>query len=138
MKRPDSGTAKPITDLEKEPHKTFIFPEAIFTAVTAYQNQLVSVSLCFSLPLSFHSLRCSSSFCFSLCFFYSTGACSDVHRLRSPWDPSFSVIVSCPPTKDYKLKLLSYCLIWHCLYLDEAREFMIGIIRFPKRFYLYL
>ncbi|XP_031368976.1 T-box transcription factor TBX20-like isoform X1 [Apis dorsata] len=44
VKRPDSGTAKPITDLEKEPHKTFIFPEAIFTAVTAYQNQLVSVS----------------------------------------------------------------------------------------------
>ncbi|KAK1132439.1 hypothetical protein K0M31_013825 [Melipona bicolor] len=41
VKRPESGTAKPITDLEKEPHKTFIFPEAIFTAVTAYQNQLV-------------------------------------------------------------------------------------------------
>lgn len=31
-----------ITDLQKEEHKTFIFPEAIFTAVTAYQNQLVS------------------------------------------------------------------------------------------------
>ena len=45
MKRPESGTAKPITDLEKEPHKTFIFPEAIFTAVTAYQNQLVSLAL---------------------------------------------------------------------------------------------
>ncbi|EGI66888.1 T-box transcription factor TBX20, partial [Acromyrmex echinatior] len=40
VKRPDSGTTKPIVDLEKEPHKTFIFPEAIFTAVTAYQNQL--------------------------------------------------------------------------------------------------
>lgn len=32
-----------ITDLQKEEHKTFIFPEAIFTAVTAYQNQLVSI-----------------------------------------------------------------------------------------------
>lgn len=31
-----------ITDLQKEEYKTFIFPEAIFTAVTAYQNQLVS------------------------------------------------------------------------------------------------
>lgn len=58
VKRPDSGSAKPITDLEKEPHKTFIFPEAIFTAVTAYQNQLVSVSLRLSPPLLFfHSLR---------------------------------------------------------------------------------
>lgn len=37
----DSGLH--ITDLQKEEHKTFIFPEAIFTAVTAYQNQLVSV-----------------------------------------------------------------------------------------------
>lgn len=45
VKRPDSGAAKPIMDLEKEPHKTFIFPEAIFTAVTAYQNQLVSFTL---------------------------------------------------------------------------------------------
>lgn len=32
-----------ITDLNKEEHKTYIFPEAIFTAVTAYQNQLVSL-----------------------------------------------------------------------------------------------
>ena len=34
-----------ITDLDKEEHKTFIFPEAIFTAVTAYQNQLVSANI---------------------------------------------------------------------------------------------
>ncbi|XP_015592652.1 T-box transcription factor TBX20 [Cephus cinctus] len=33
---------EPITDLHKEEHKTFIFPEAIFTAVTAYQNQLIT------------------------------------------------------------------------------------------------
>ncbi|XP_015509246.1 T-box transcription factor TBX20-like isoform X1 [Neodiprion virginianus] len=32
----------PITDLQHEEHKTFIFPEAIFTAVTAYQNQLIT------------------------------------------------------------------------------------------------
>ncbi|XP_043275573.1 T-box transcription factor TBX20-like [Venturia canescens] len=31
-----------ISDLSKEEHKTFIFPEAIFTAVTAYQNQLIT------------------------------------------------------------------------------------------------
>lgn len=42
VKRPDSGSMDPIVDLELEPHKTFVFPEAIFTAVTAYQNQLVS------------------------------------------------------------------------------------------------
>ncbi|XP_071649950.1 uncharacterized protein [Temnothorax longispinosus] len=36
----DSGSQ--ITDLQKEEHKTFIFPEAIFTAVTAYQNQLIT------------------------------------------------------------------------------------------------
>ena len=35
----------PVTDLESELHRTFVFPETIFTAVTAYQNQLVS-SLC--------------------------------------------------------------------------------------------
>ncbi|XP_034945676.1 T-box transcription factor TBX20-like isoform X2 [Chelonus insularis] len=42
VKRPDSGAKDPIEDLEREPHKTFIFPEAIFTAVTAYQNQLIT------------------------------------------------------------------------------------------------
>ncbi|XP_074112037.1 uncharacterized protein LOC141535803 isoform X2 [Cotesia typhae] len=42
VKRPDSGAKDPIEDLEREPHKTFVFPEAIFTAVTAYQNQLIT------------------------------------------------------------------------------------------------
>ncbi|CAH0557744.1 unnamed protein product [Brassicogethes aeneus] len=32
----------PITDLEQEQYKTFIFPETVFTAVTAYQNQLIT------------------------------------------------------------------------------------------------
>lgn len=38
--RPE-GSNHPITDIEKEKYRTFIFPETIFTAVTAYQNQLV-------------------------------------------------------------------------------------------------
>lgn len=32
----------PISHLEQEQHKTFIFSETIFTAVTAYQNHSVS------------------------------------------------------------------------------------------------
>ena len=32
----------PVTDLSMEKYRTFVFPETIFTAVTAYQNQLVS------------------------------------------------------------------------------------------------
>ena len=31
----------PITDLEAEEYRTYVFPESVFTAVTAYQNQLV-------------------------------------------------------------------------------------------------
>ncbi|XP_012279138.1 T-box transcription factor TBX20 [Orussus abietinus] len=42
VKRPDTGASDPIEDLEQEPHKTFIFPESVFTAVTAYQNQLIT------------------------------------------------------------------------------------------------
>lgn len=36
-----------IVDLENAEYKTFIFPESVFTAVTAYQNQLVSYFLQF-------------------------------------------------------------------------------------------
>lgn len=43
VKRPE-GASGQIIDLENEEYKTFIFPETIFTAVTAYQNQLVSIS----------------------------------------------------------------------------------------------
>lgn len=32
----------PITDLASEQHRTFVFPETVFTAVTAYQNQLIT------------------------------------------------------------------------------------------------
>lgn len=42
----------PITQLEQETHKTFIFSETIFTAVTAYQNH--SVSLQFISSHRFH------------------------------------------------------------------------------------
>lgn len=41
VKRPE-GASPQVTDLENEEYKTFIFPESVFTAVTAYQNQLVS------------------------------------------------------------------------------------------------
>lgn len=44
VKRPD-GASGQIVDLENEEYKTFIFPETVFTAVTAYQNQLVSYIL---------------------------------------------------------------------------------------------
>lgn len=40
--RREGAVNAPITDLEQEEFKTFIFPECVFTAVTAYQNQLVS------------------------------------------------------------------------------------------------
>lgn len=48
VKRPENGPSPPITDLEQELYKTFVYPEAIFTAVTAYQNQLVSEFILYS------------------------------------------------------------------------------------------
>ncbi|XP_063240113.1 T-box transcription factor TBX20-like [Bacillus rossius redtenbacheri] len=42
VKRHESQGSAPITDLEAEEFKTFIFPESVFTAVTAYQNQLIT------------------------------------------------------------------------------------------------
>ncbi|KAF6215125.1 hypothetical protein GE061_009874 [Apolygus lucorum] len=38
----ESSSSAPISDLEQEMFKTFVYPEAIFTAVTAYQNQLIT------------------------------------------------------------------------------------------------
>lgn len=35
-------TNMPITSLEEEEYRTFVFPESIFIAVTAYQNQLIT------------------------------------------------------------------------------------------------
>ena len=37
-----NGNPPPITNLEAEEFRTFVFPETVFIAVTAYQNQLVS------------------------------------------------------------------------------------------------
>ncbi len=42
--RPEGATG-PIVDLEREFYRSYIFPETIFTAVTAYQNQLVKTSI---------------------------------------------------------------------------------------------
>ena len=39
--RPDGDTG-PIGDIEHYRYRSYIYPETIFTAVTAYQNQLVS------------------------------------------------------------------------------------------------
>ncbi|KOB76583.1 putative T-box protein H15 [Operophtera brumata] len=40
--RREGAINAPITDLDQEEFKTFIFPECVFTAVTAYQNQLIT------------------------------------------------------------------------------------------------
>ena len=48
--------ARPIVDLEREQFRTYVFPETVFTAVTAYQNQLVSPSF------TFQSTRCKTHF----------------------------------------------------------------------------
>ena len=53
--RPDGSNA-PITDIEREKYRTYIFPETIFTAVTAYQNQLVSNSLYFIICSYLHAI----------------------------------------------------------------------------------
>lgn len=44
VRRFETDTARPIVDLEREQFRTYVFPETIFTAVTAYQNQLVRIS----------------------------------------------------------------------------------------------
>lgn len=38
----ESSAGHSVIDLEAEEYKTFVYPETTFTAVTAYQNQLVS------------------------------------------------------------------------------------------------
>lgn len=40
--RRDPNNNGPITNLEQEEYHTYIFPETVFTAVTAYQNQLIT------------------------------------------------------------------------------------------------
>ena len=36
------GQTDPVTNIEKEQFRTFVFPETQFTAVTAYQNQCIT------------------------------------------------------------------------------------------------
>ena len=43
VRRKDSS---PVHSLEGEEYRTFLFPETVFIGVTAYQNQLVSETLC--------------------------------------------------------------------------------------------
>lgn len=43
---------RPIVDLEREQFRTFVFPETVFTAVTAYQNQLVRPILQFDASIN--------------------------------------------------------------------------------------
>jgi T-box protein 20 len=45
MRNLDHPNNNPVTNLEEEQYHTYIFPETVFTAVTAYQNQLVSLKL---------------------------------------------------------------------------------------------
>ena len=40
--RDPSGAAPSPAQLQHEPHHTYVFPETVFTAVTAYQNQLIT------------------------------------------------------------------------------------------------
>ncbi|XP_050435408.1 T-box transcription factor TBX20-like [Adelges cooleyi] len=42
VKRSDLSAGQTVTDLEAEEYKTFVYPETTFTAVTAYQNQLIT------------------------------------------------------------------------------------------------
>lgn len=41
-RKQESSVNEPVTSLEAEEYRTFVFPETVFIAVTAYQNQLVS------------------------------------------------------------------------------------------------
>ena len=41
-KKDNQSSAASIQNLEAEEFRTFVFPESVFIAVTAYQNQLVS------------------------------------------------------------------------------------------------
>ncbi|GIY09969.1 t-box transcription factor TBX20 [Caerostris extrusa] len=41
-RRNTHGSNSLITDLEAEEYRTYVFPETVFTAVTAYQNQLIT------------------------------------------------------------------------------------------------
>ena len=58
----DSGAPVPapgsITDISGLRHKTWVFPQTVFTAVTAYQNQLVSSKIAICISLNKTLCRC--------------------------------------------------------------------------------
>lgn len=56
VKKPE-GASPQVTDLDNEEFKTFIFPESVFTAVTAYQNQLVSIKFTKQMRLEIRNLN---------------------------------------------------------------------------------
>ena len=63
VRRFETDTGRPIVDLEREQFRTYVFPETIFTAVTAYQNQLVRTSEnvsfdCFLHRIFVHTFKC--------------------------------------------------------------------------------
>lgn len=43
IKRGIENSSGQVTNLEAEEYRSFVFPETLFIAVTAYQNQLVSI-----------------------------------------------------------------------------------------------
>jgi len=57
-----AGENGPVTDIEKEKYRTFVFPETQFTAVTAYQNQLITKLKIESNPFA-KGFRDSSTMC---------------------------------------------------------------------------
>jgi T-box protein 20 len=41
VRRREGEAGQPVTNIQQELYRSFVFPETQFTAVTAYQNQLV-------------------------------------------------------------------------------------------------
>ena len=66
VRRPFSGRHSPIRDIDMEEHETFVFPETVFTAVTAYQNQLVSRLGARFISLAMFCMHIFQNFCHSV------------------------------------------------------------------------
>jgi hypothetical protein len=44
VRRRESEASQPVTNIQEELYRSFVFEETQFTAVTAYQNQLVGAT----------------------------------------------------------------------------------------------
>lgn len=89
VKKKESSGNQPISSLDAEEFKTFIFPETVFIAVTAYQNQLVFlISLLSIWYINFFVLM--NKILYSLIQFWIQSRC---------WKPYFFFTFS-----DYKAK----------------------------------